>query len=141
MMEKSILQRRFFLIKYFLVFVFILTIFIFPGCNEQPSNTTLLPAVPTLTDVNIPGETLCSPELQKTAANAIMLFESVSGKSCNEPKITNSKITQQPASDSGVWIEQWTVDRCGANIAYLLTFTPDAQNGGTSMSIEPVKLQ
>lgn len=78
--------------------------------------------------------------LQKDAKQFVMMFEGIIGADCRKPKITEKQITQQPEKPGeSEWVEKWTVDRCGEDFYYLITFTPTPSIGGTDISVTPPK--
>jgi hypothetical protein len=76
--------------------------------------------------------------LQKDAKQFVMMYESVFGADCRKPKVTERQITEQPERPGeSEWVEKWTVDRCGEDFYYLITFTPTPSKGGTDISVAP----
>lgn len=76
--------------------------------------------------------------LQKDAKQLVMVIESVLGADCRKPKVTEKQITEPPEKPGqSVWMEKWTVDRCGEDFYYLITFTPTPSKGGTDISVTP----
>ena len=76
--------------------------------------------------------------LQKDAKQFVMMYEGIFGADCRKPKITEKQITEQPERPGeSVWVEKWTVDRCGEDFYYLITFTPTPSKGGTDISVAP----
>lgn len=76
--------------------------------------------------------------LQKDAKQFVMMFEGIFGADCRKPKVTAKQITEQPKKPGkSMWVEKWTVDRCGENFYYLITFTPTPSKGGTDFSVAP----
>jgi hypothetical protein len=76
--------------------------------------------------------------LQKDAKQFVMMYESVFGADCRKPKVTERQITEQPERPGeSVWVERWTVDRCGEDFYYRITFTPTPSKGGTDISVAP----
>ena len=78
--------------------------------------------------------------LQKDAKQLVMMYESVFGIDCRKPKITEMQITEPPEKPGeSMWVEKWTVDRCGEDLYYVITFTPTPSKGGTDISMVPPK--
>ena len=76
--------------------------------------------------------------LQKDARQIVMMYESVLGADCKKPKVVQKQITEPPEKPGeSVWVEKWTVDRCGDNYNYQITFTPTPSKGGTDISVAP----
>lgn len=74
--------------------------------------------------------------LQQDATIMVMAYESVFGAECKKPKIAEKQITESPEKPGeSVWVEMWTVDRCGKNYNYHITFTPTPSRGGTDIRV------
>ena len=74
--------------------------------------------------------------LQKDVKQMIMMMESFYDSGCRKPKITEKAITKQPEKPGeSAWVEKWTIDRCGKDFYYLITFTPTPSQGGTDFNV------
>jgi hypothetical protein len=85
--------------------------------------------------IQLPGNTMADPVLQRDAAQIVMLLESGEQSRCVQRKIINTEVTARPTDPGKApWIERWTVDRCGSLIDYQVKFIPSA-TGGTDVSV------
>lgn len=91
-----------------------------------------------------PGSTQASPLLVKDTMLAAITHASLrSGlNDCKNIDVLDMRVsdmTQNPAegdkSPKGSWNESWTFSACGRQVEVPITFTPDANGGGTSFTV------
>lgn len=76
--------------------------------------------------------------LQKDTKELIMVYEAIFGADCRKPKVKERQISELPGKPGeSVWVEEWTVDRCGEAFLYVVTYTPTLSKGGTDVSVAP----
>lgn len=94
-----------------------------------------------------PGNPLAGPMLVQDAVMlAVTTAIARSGlKECTKADVFDMRVTQPPhdvveggKTLRGVWNELWTFKACGQMLDVAMTFTPDADGGGTSFSTGPV---
>jgi hypothetical protein len=121
------------LIKYSAIPLLVL-ILVLSACGN---NTPVTPVTTASVDIGkIPGETFTDANIQQNVVSGLNLYESTSKSGCSNPRIASTEIVQKPTEQNGVWIERWTIDRCGkTTVSYLITFTPDTKNGGAGLAI------
>jgi hypothetical protein len=88
----------------------------------------------------LPGNTRADSVLQQDAWNMLIAHERGWAKPCKDSKVVNTEVVEPPLNDviRDPWIERWTVDRCGREISYKVTFTPDPDpRTGTLYMITP----
>lgn len=86
------------------------------------------------------GASLASALAQSRAQNRILINEN-KASGCAERDFVSAEIVKAPANlaktaeiNEKKWQEQWTVDRCGQQVGYLVFFT-EVGLGGTFFSI------
>ena len=76
--------------------------------------------------------------LQKDAKALVMVYESIFGAGCRKPEVSDREIAEPPDKPGeSVWVEKWTLNRCGDDVYYMITFTPTPSRGGTDISVAP----
>ena len=75
---------------------------------------------------------LGDPTLKTDVWNSIVGAENQ--RNCSNVTSTAIDVEQRPDS-SGVWVEDWSVNVCGTDTVFEVTFTPDPQ-GGTNYDVK-----
>ncbi len=74
---------------------------------------------------------LATGALLESAKSDIIEAEELAARACEKKTITHAEVTQQPSDGNNMWIEQWTVNRCGKLVWYNLRFVPKADGDPT----------
>jgi hypothetical protein len=94
------------------------------------------------------GETLGSQELQRDTLMNITIVDRGMAPDCKaERRVLKMEITKQPMGlkvkrnrmVAGEWEERWTIDRCGLQVAYDVTYRADGR-GGTDIGSRMAKV-
>ncbi len=94
------------------------------------------------------GETLGSQELQRDTLMNITMFDRAMAPDCKaERRVLKMEITKQPVGlkvkrgrvVGGEWEERWTIDRCGMQVPYDITYRSDGR-GGTDIGYGMAKV-
>ena len=102
----------------------------------------ILGACATAETARVPGGTLASPALQKSAVDTIVVRESMVGSRCKTAKVLGTEVldvSSQPKFDGekltgGKWKERWTVNLCDNVVTYKMEFTTNPF-GGTVINL------
>ncbi|OGA02204.1 MAG: hypothetical protein A3H35_17350 [Betaproteobacteria bacterium RIFCSPLOWO2_02_FULL_62_17] len=81
----------------------------------------------------VPGETGATIDIQREVLRALVPLDWKSNPECFRHQVIDTKRTE-PGAASTATVERWTLDRCGARIAYQVTITP-MSDGRISFSI------
>lgn len=92
--------------------------------------------------LDIPGETLGNPELQRDTWRSLELMDRAAAPECQTRQVIDTELVTPTVGAryvngvlmEGRWVERWIVDRCGASVPYKVEFTADGK-GGTFMKI------
>ncbi|VAX24341.1 hypothetical protein MNBD_NITROSPINAE01-135 [hydrothermal vent metagenome] len=74
---------------------------------------------------------LATGALLESAKSNVIEAEELAARACEKKTITKAEVTRQPSDDNNMWIEQWTVNRCGKLVWYNLRFVPKADGDPT----------
>ena len=74
---------------------------------------------------------LATGTLLDSAKADVIDAEEMADRVCEDKTITNAVVTQEPVEGDGMWIEQWTVKRCGKLVWYNLRFVPKSDGDPT----------
>ena len=74
---------------------------------------------------------IATDALLESAKQDVIEAEEMAARTCDDKTITKAEVIQQPVEGSGMWVEQWTVRRCGKLVWYNLRFVPKAAGDPT----------
>ncbi|HEY4527704.1 MAG TPA: hypothetical protein VJL09_01535 [Candidatus Paceibacterota bacterium] len=89
------------------------------------------------TPKTLPG-TMADYLLQEEVVRQLIMGDTVADPSCNRfRRVVRTEVTELPRGQffpdgrlrSGGWDERWTLERCGAEIPYLVKFIADGKGG------------
>jgi hypothetical protein len=110
------------------------------GCATSPQEKFASTNAPSA----FPNESLADTILTRDTVSNLKIFENafhLNGEpgisSFGSPKVIGKKIIQRTDAQ-GIWREEWTVQRKGYTVIYMLKFVRSAQ-GGTDIVITPPK--
>jgi hypothetical protein len=88
----------------------------------------------------LPGDTITNSKgttLQFSVTSNVLAIEKSLGPACKQPRIVQTAIVGNPRALGRMmkWNERWTIDRCGAQMIYLIHF--DFRGSVGTFKIEP----
>jgi hypothetical protein len=83
-----------------------------------------------------PETTRASKKIQADVMEIIQVFEVTSAQGCDERKLVSTEVVKRATADDYSAAERWTIDRCGKQIRYMVTFKP-GPTGGIDFSVRP----
>ena len=89
---------------------------------------------------HLPGDTITNSKgttLQFSVTSNIRAIEKALAPTCKQPRIVQTAIVGNPRALGRMmkWNERWTIDRCGAQVVYLIHF--DFRGSVGTFKIEP----
>lgn len=85
----------------------------------------------TVRPINLPGNTVTSPQLRTDIIHMIDIIEKAQNPGCSY-KIIDTKVVAK--EENTIW-EDWIIQSCSKNIVYSIRLTPSPR-GGTDFSIK-----
>jgi hypothetical protein len=82
-----------------------------------------------------PETTRAKPKTQEDVMAMIQVMEPAIEKGCGERELKKTEVVKRATAEDYTAVERWTIDRCGKEVAYLVTFKPGA-SGGVDFSVK-----
>lgn len=88
--------------------------------------------------MSVPGETLADSGLQSdTWMLLVEVLDKGAAPDCDQREVVDTRVLEHPAGASvrdgpllqGGWVEEWTLDRCGEQVAYRVEYVADGRGG------------
>lgn len=96
-----------------------------------------------------PGQTVASGSLWADARKAVLTIDRALAPDCRDRRIVNTESNavegdvvvdlRRDRVRGGEFAETWTVERCGKNVQYQMTFMPTADGKGTYFKVQSPK--
>ncbi|VAX15649.1 hypothetical protein MNBD_NITROSPINAE03-848, partial [hydrothermal vent metagenome] len=61
--------------------------------------------------------------------------EGVFSRDCEKSRIIASDVIEEPVAEGRMWVEKWTVNRCGTIVKYRMRFIPKSDDSDTDVII------
>lgn len=106
------------------------------GSIKRFAITPLVFVLASCATARTPETTRASKKIQGDVMEIIEVLEVTSAQGCDERKVMSTEVVKRATADDYTAVERWTIDRCGKQIRYLVTFKPGS-TGGIDFSVRP----
>lgn len=105
--------------------------------KAKPERETKTPEEQAPKDLVVEAElnTIATDAVKSMAEEMVLVAEGVFSRDCEKSRIIASDVIEEPVAEGRMWVEKWTVNRCGTIVKYRMRFIPKSDDSDTDVII------